>query len=281
MGCTKSQEAPQGTLLEQYAAANLTQPWSGEYENNFEKEIYMAINLCRFDPKRFAPHIRKVYRDNILLSAGKGLKMTELIAKLQAQAQLTQIKFDAQANDACRQNNAAIIEKDEEAPALGGNIAKFSEISGGDKSSSCAEYTMVKFTGTTGEEFVALQLALDFEDFKGVNAANPDAVAVQPESTEVPKPEAAPASSEPDAAAVANTLDYGGVANSASAPDKGEEEAKKPADAKKPAAAPTKPGYSPILDEAVTTVGICNKAHKKTQNIIQVLYCKASTNAMV
>lgn len=54
----------------------------------------MAINLVRFDPKRFVPHVRKVYRDHILLSAGKGKKMTELIAKLQAQTQLNQVKFD-------------------------------------------------------------------------------------------------------------------------------------------------------------------------------------------
>ena len=290
MGCTKSQEAPQGTLLEQYCAANLRQPDSGDYENEFEKQIYMAINLCRFDPKRMVPHVRKVYRENILLSAGKGLKMTELIAKLQAQTQLTQVRFDGEANDACRQNNKDLIEKDEEVPTLGGNIAKYSEISGGDKSSSCTEYTMVKYQGSTGEDFVALQLALDFEDFKGVNAANPDAVAAQPEAAAADAAANAEpaASSEPDAAAVANTLDYGGVANpvdASTAPAAtGEEEAKKPADAadaKKPAGEPTKPSYSPILDEAVTSVGICNKAHKKTINIIQVLYCKASTNAMM
>ena len=127
----------------------------------------MGINLCRFDPKRFVPHVRKVYRDNILLSAGKGKKMNELIAKLQATSQLSQVKFDEQANQACRQNNAEVIDKNEETPTLGGNITKYSELSGGDKSATCSEYTMVKFTGTTGEEFVALQLALDFEDFKG------------------------------------------------------------------------------------------------------------------
>ena len=276
MGCDKSsQQAPQGTLLEQYSQAGLQQPWSGEFENNFEKEIFMGINMCRHDPKRFVPHVRKVYRDNILLSAGKGKKMTELIAKLQAQAQLTQVRFEGQANDACRQNNADVIAKDEEAPTLGGNIAKYTEITGSDKTSSCAEYTMVKFTGTTGEEFVALQLALDFEDFKGTNAANPEAVAAKPEAEKL---EPVATSSEPDAAAVANTMDYGGVPNpTAAVPDKGEE-AKKPADAKtdakadaakKPAAGvPTKPGYSPILDEAVTSVGICNKAHKKTTNVI-------------
>lgn len=177
-----------------------------------------------------------------------------------------------------------MIEKNEEVPTQGGNIAKFSEISGGDKATSCHEFTMVKFTGTTGEEFVALQLALDFEDFNGKNAADPEAVASgAPEAKEKKGGDsgAAAASSEPDAAAVANTLDYGGVPNVSSAvPDKGEED-KKPADAKKTAVAANKPAYSPILDEAVSTVGICNKAHKKTQNVIQVLYCKASTNAMM
>ena len=38
--------------------------------------------------------------------------------------------------------------------------------------------------------------------------------------------------------------------------------AKPAADAKKPAAAPATVSYTPILDAEVTTVGICNKAHK-------------------
>ena len=45
--------------------------------------------------------------------------------------------------------------------------------------------------------------------------------------------------------------------------------AKPAANAKKPAAAaPATVGYSPILDSEVTTVGICNKAHKASQNLI-------------
>ena len=188
-----------------------------------------------------------------------------------------------------------MIEKNEEAPTLGGNITKYSELTGGDKSASCSEYTMVKFTGCTGEEFVALQLALDFEDFKGTQAKKEEEGKAATEAAnklDEAKPAAA-ASDEPDAAAVANTLDYGGVPNptsppATSAPDKGEaaDPAKKPATAtadKKPAtaAAPAKPGYSPILDADVTCIGVCNKAHKKTQNVIQVLYVKSSTNAMM
>lgn len=157
---------------------------------------------------------------------------------------------------------------------------------------------MVKYQGTTGDDFVALQLALDFEDFDAANKAgeeakdktaaakDPAAAAATTEAAPVAEGEAAPDKGEHEAA-VANTLDYGGVPNP-TAPKAGEE-AKKPADAAKDpaaakkagAAAPTKPAYSPILDEAVNMVGICNKAHKKTINVIQVLYCKASTNAMM
>ena len=133
-------------------------------------------------------------------------------------------------------------------------------------------------------------MALDFEDFEGDNEKNPDVPAAakpEAEADAAAKPDAA-VSEEPEAAAVANTLDYGGVPNAvdpATAPAATGEEAKAPAPEKKPAAGgPTKPGYSIILDEDVTTVGICNKAHKKTINIIQVLYCKANkgtVNAMM
>jgi len=44
----------------------------------------MAINLARHTPARMVPHVREVYKNNILLSVGKGKKMNELIAKLQA-----------------------------------------------------------------------------------------------------------------------------------------------------------------------------------------------------
>ena len=50
--------------------------------------------------------------------------------------------------------------------------------------------------------------------------------------------------------------------------------------AKKPAAN-AKPGYSPILDAEIEMIGVSNKAHKKTRNVIQVLYVKAGGNAMV
>ena len=147
--------------MEQYAAAGLQQPWSSEYENDFEKKIFMAINLLRHDPKRFIPTLKKTYKENKLLAGSKSLE--ELVKQLQTAEKMQPVKFDGQANDACRQNNAAVVEKNEAAPALGGNIEKYSEITGSDKNSECFEYTMTKYEGNSAEEFVCLELALDWD----------------------------------------------------------------------------------------------------------------------
>ena len=52
-------------------------------------------------------------------------------------------------------------------PTTGGNIAKYNSFAGiasGDvKSEFQSEYTFCKFEGTSGEEFVALELLMDWE----------------------------------------------------------------------------------------------------------------------
>ncbi len=180
---------------------------------------------------------------------------------------MSPVKFDGQANDAVRQNNVAVIDKNEDKPTQGGNIAKYSELSGDDKSASCFEFTMPKFQGTTGEQFVALQLALDFEQF-----------AAQ-ESSEDSSKKAAP-----DATAVAADVKADGQANPIDAPDKEATDAAAAATqevTKTEKKASIVPGSSPILDESVSLVGISNKTHKKTINLIQVIYVKTVTNALV
>jgi hypothetical protein len=250
MGCSNEKPTAQGTLLEQYHAANLPQPWATDYENNFEKEIYMAVNLCRHDPKRFVPHVRKVYKEHVLLRAGAGKKMEDLIAKLKVTETMGPIRLDQQANEACRQVNADIIAKDEAAPALGGNIAKYSELSGGDKADTSHEFTMVKFEGTTGEEFIALQMALDFEDFEGAKKAK------------------APEAAQPAEAVAEAEAEVAGDKSSG-------EEAKKVEKKEIPT------GYTPVLDQLIEQMGVSNKAHKKTINVIQILYCQAATTALI
>ena len=161
-----------------------------------------------------------------------------------------------------------MVAKNEAVPARGGNIAKYSEITGDDKTSSCKEYTMVKFEGTTGEEFVALQLALDFEDFGAAKAKTDDKAAVSKESAATEK--------KPEVAGDKSTGEETKVAPPSSeiVPPKSSGEAAKKA-------TPVIVGYSPILDETIEMVGISNKGHQKAVNIIQVLYCKTSTNAMM
>jgi len=159
----------------------------------------MAINLCRHDPKSFVPYVREVYKNHVLLKAGAGKRMNDLIAKLQATDTLGMVTFDQQANEAVRQNNAAVIGKAEPNVTKGGNIAKYNEIIGEDKTSVCAEFTFPKFEGTTGQEFIALQLALNAEDFEGAKAKESKAV----------KDGAAAAATEDDAIAPANDMGAG------------------------------------------------------------------------
>lgn len=115
------------------------QPYSSEFENEFEKQIFYAINLCRYDPKRFVVPVKEVKERNIL-AMGKDTK--DLILFLQKCERLTQVRFDDQANAAARKNNVTIIEKNEDVPTQGGNIEVYNSIVGSDKSTVCEEYTM-------------------------------------------------------------------------------------------------------------------------------------------
>ena len=56
-----------------------------------------------------------------------------------------------------------IIEKNEAVPAKGGNIVVYNEIVGSDKTAMCEEYTMCKYEGSSANEFIALELILDWD----------------------------------------------------------------------------------------------------------------------
>ena len=43
-----------------YSEAGLPQPAEHEYQNNFEKELFYAINLFRNDPKAFSKKVQEV-----------------------------------------------------------------------------------------------------------------------------------------------------------------------------------------------------------------------------
>lgn len=73
----------------------------------------MAINLCRHNPKSFVPAVRHC-ADTHELAKGKNTK--DLIAYLNKCAPLTQVTFDEQGNQAVRENNTAVVAKDEDVP---------------------------------------------------------------------------------------------------------------------------------------------------------------------
>src|SRR5450830_1244366 len=138
-------------------------PRSDEYQNEFEKQIFMAINNCRINPKRFVPIVRDTAATHVLAKSVPIDTVKNLITYLQKCEPLGYVSFDEQANKACLQNNTVIIEKNEAVPAKGGNIVVYSEIAGSDKKAMCEEYTMCKYEGSCANEFIALELILDWD----------------------------------------------------------------------------------------------------------------------
>lgn len=59
MGCTSDKQV-RFDIHTMYKDKNLPMPQPSEYENDFEKEAFMAINLLRQDPKAFIAELRKV-----------------------------------------------------------------------------------------------------------------------------------------------------------------------------------------------------------------------------
>lgn len=57
MGCSANKEG-RPNIEQMYRNKNLPIPEGTDYENNFEKEAFMTINLLRNDPKAFINDVR-------------------------------------------------------------------------------------------------------------------------------------------------------------------------------------------------------------------------------
>ena len=73
---------------------------------------------------------------------------------------LPPVKFDDFANRACRMNNDGITARNEMQPTLGGNIICYTELA--KVNIACEEFTMPRFESSSGADFVALQMILDW-----------------------------------------------------------------------------------------------------------------------
>ncbi len=69
------------------------------------------------------------------------------------------LKFDKQAQVACRTNGKAVVKLNQVVPTWGGNIELYSEMV---PQAVCEEFTMCRFESKFAAEFVALQLIQDW-----------------------------------------------------------------------------------------------------------------------
>ena len=203
MGCSSSDPA-KPTVGEEYAKLNMMQPQFSDYENDFEKQLFFAINLLRNQPKNFVTSVKEVAETHVLC---KDKATKDLIATLKSTTTLSAVTFSADAIAAVRKNNEAMVAKDEDTPTQGGNCDVYKSMEG-NENAVCEEFTMCQYMGDSAKELISLQLVLDW--------------------------------------------------------NREGEMAKK----------------SPLLAEDTKRVGISNKAHKKTKNLIQFLYVMEKANQM-
>ncbi len=176
-----------------------------DYENEFEKQLFFAINICRHDPPSFITQVKRVAAYHPLC---KGKDTKDLCEYLRHCERLTAVSFDENAVKAVRQNNSEIVSKDEKVPTVGGNVDTYNTIVQDNKEYICEEYTMCQYEGDQAKEFIALELIIDWNR---------------------------------------------------------EGEAGK---------------KSPVLNPDTSKVGISNKGHKQTKNVIQILYLLRKPNTL-
>lgn len=79
-----------------------------------------------------------------------------MLKKLNETQPLQPILFDNLANKAVRANSKSATSKKEAKSYKGGSIASYDQLKSIENSNICAEFTMPKFEGSTGQDFVAL-----------------------------------------------------------------------------------------------------------------------------
>lgn len=109
MGCDEStpaggQKPPvqAAVLFNQYNLMRLITPQC-VFENDLERDIFMAINVCRYATGTFVEVVQAVKANNPLC---RNAKYTDKLLKLLSlNERLPEVVYDVAAFDACRENN--------------------------------------------------------------------------------------------------------------------------------------------------------------------------------
>jgi len=157
MGCGDSAESkPSGqqplqaaVLFEQYGLKNLITP-DVRFSNDLEKEIFMALNVCRFNSQLFVDVVKDIRANNKDPLIQNAQYTDRLIKLLEQNERYPQITYDIAATDAVIANNKAMT-----APGL------MNIIDGGNKAALCRlvccdvpaeEFTMKGYQSTSGRQ---------------------------------------------------------------------------------------------------------------------------------
>ena len=116
MGCENSSENEKFVLEKAYTEAALPMIMEQQYENDLEKQIFMAANLLRNDPSFYVRICRGVAAtyDKTLCKDLKNFK--DLLATLKNTERLNPLMVDDIGLLAVRTNNAEICSKKEKIP---------------------------------------------------------------------------------------------------------------------------------------------------------------------
>lgn len=144
----------------------MSEPWSNQYENDFEKELYMASNLFRHSPQKLIPFIRDLKRLNANEFKKDGNMINELCKILTACKQNRQVQFGDAANKACRENNQEIIALDRYNPKKAGDIDYYTKNLSNTENNHAQEFVIITNWTESPMHLVAYQIMKHYKDKK-------------------------------------------------------------------------------------------------------------------
>ena len=163
MGCSASKDG--SNLREQYQQAGMTEPWSNQYDNDFEKELFMAINLFRHSPSKIVTFVKDLKRLMPKEFKSDSSLIKDACDKLREMKPLNPIQFSDAATAACKQNNDEIIMLDRYNPKEAGKIDYYTKNLSNDNSEA-KEFTIVTNWTESVMHLVAYQILQYFKDLK-------------------------------------------------------------------------------------------------------------------
>mmetsp|Transcript_14694 Transcript_14694/g.25013 ORF Transcript_14694/g.25013 Transcript_14694/m.25013 type:complete len:176 (-) Transcript_14694:261-788(-) len=169
-GCASSKETSMD-LNKIFHTKKLREPWSDDYQNTFEKEIYYAINIFRSEPSLFIGPVGDL-KTIMSEEFGKSKELIKAVQKeLATMKPLSPVTFDKLANKACQLNNKEKIGKEQ--VEKGGNVETFTNMEENKEMSTQAEEDTV-FNWSKSAQYLIAFILLSFFKEQETKAEQPE-----------------------------------------------------------------------------------------------------------